>query len=213
MTARHEFTAVVADDHQLIRQGLVEMLNARANIQVVGEAADGISAVSLAKKHRPDLLTLDIAMPHAQGIAVFSEVKRWSPTTIVAVFSGVTSRALLYELHRAGAEGIFTKRGDLAEFQNAIPLLLSGRKYVSSDATGLIDVEGQSTDLTFRERQILSLIANGQTTRSIAQTLGLSPKTVENHRANIMAKLEVSSMAGLLAYALREGLLDSQTQL
>ena len=213
MNAKTEKTAVVADDHQIIRSGLVSIINNHRGISVVGEAVNGLEAVSLAKKFKPDFLTLDIAMPYAQGIVVFNEVKRWSPKTRVVVFSGITSSALLRELKDAGAEGIFTKRGDVTEFESALPLLLKGGKFVSSDAASMIDTAKQPNNLTSRERQILSLIANGHTTKSIAETLGLSPKTVENHRSNIMAKLEVNSMSELLAFALREGLLEAQNQL
>ena len=213
MRAPRRYTAIVADDHPLVRSGLVQVLMAQGNIDVVGEAADGVAALSLARRHKPDLMTLDIAMPFAQGIAVFAEVKRWSPDTRVAVFSGITSSTLLRELVQAGAEGIFTKRGDIAEFAAAIPALLQGQSVVSSDAQGLIETAEDSPALTVRERQIMNLIANGHSTKSIAETLGISPKTIENHRTNIMTKVGVSSMAELLAYALREGLLDGQNQL
>ncbi|SHH29780.1 two component transcriptional regulator, LuxR family [Cognatiyoonia sediminum] len=206
-------TAVVADDHQLIRDGLVKLLNAYRGMEVVGEADNGISAVTLAKTHKPDLMTLDIAMPHAQGIAVYTEVRRWSPDTKIAVFSGITSVALMRDLYAAGAHGMFTKRSDISEFEQSIPILLKGGRVISADAAAMIDAATETTSLSAREQQILSLIANGQTTKTIAKTLGLSPKTVENHRSNIMSKLEVGSMAELLAYALREGLLDSQNQL
>ncbi len=206
-------TAVVADDHQLIRDGLVKLLNAYRGIEVVGEAEDGIAAVTLAKTHKPDLMTLDIAMPFAQGIAVYTEVRRWSPHTKIAVFSGITSAALMRELYAAGAHGMFTKRSDISEFEQSIPILLKGGRVISADAAAMIDAAGETTALSAREQQILSLIANGQTTKTIAATLGLSPKTVENHRSSIMSKLDVGSMAELLAYALREGLLDPQNQL
>jgi len=206
-------TAVVADDHQLIRDGLVKLLNAYRGMEVVGEADNGISAVTLAKTHKPDLMTLDIAMPHAQGIAVYTEVRRWSPDTKIAVFSGITSVVLMRDLYAAGAHGMFTKRSDISEFEQSIPILLKGGRVISADAAAMIDAATETTSLSAREQQILSLIANGQTTKTIAKTLGLSPKTVENHRSNIMSKLDVGSMAELLAYALREGLLDSQNQL
>ena len=208
-----EYTAIVADDHQILRIGLSEILSAHKNITVVAQAEDGLSAVSLAKQHQPDLLTLDIAMPYAQGISVFSEVKRWSPNTRVAVFSGITSRTLLTEFKDSGAEGIFTKRGDIEEFKNAIPILLNGGQIISSDAAAIIATGSDTYDLTMRERQILSSIASGLTTRGIAEQLSISPKTVENHRSNIMTKLGVQSMAELLAYAIREGLFDVHNQL
>jgi DNA-binding NarL/FixJ family response regulator len=206
-------TAIVADDHQMIRDGLVKLLSQCRGIDVVGQAADGVTAVSLAKKFKPDLMTLDIAMPFAQGIAVYTEVSRWSPDTKIAIFSGITSAGLMRDLHAAGAHGIFTKRSDIAEFEQALPILLSGGRVISADAAAMIAAAEDANPLSSREQQILSLIASGQKTKSIAETLGLSPKTIENHRANIMTKLEVGSMAELLAYALREGLLDPQSQL
>ncbi|MEJ6397138.1 response regulator transcription factor [Yoonia sp. 208BN28-4] len=208
-----QYTAIVADDHQILRSGLADILAAQGNITVVAQAEDGLSAVSLAKQHQPHLMTLDIAMPFAQGISVFAEVKRWSPDTAIAVFSGITTRSLLTEFQSAGAEGIFTKRGDIAEFRDAIPTLLAGGKVISSDAASLIGAGDDKSELTLRERQILSSIAGGLTTKGIAEHLGISPKTVENHRSNIMAKLGVQSMAELLAYAIREGLFDVQNQL
>jgi DNA-binding NarL/FixJ family response regulator len=213
MPSKPTFTAIVADDHQLLRTGLVATLNSQPDVTVVAQAENGLSAVSLAKQHQPDLLTLDIAMPYAQGISVFSEIKRWSPKTCVAVFSGITSRGLLKELQDAGAEGIFTKRGEITEFERAIPILLNGGKVISSDAASIIGDEADHSSLTTRERQVISCIANGLTTKDIAIQLGISPKTVENHRTNIMSKLDVQSMAGLLAYAVREGLFDVQNQL
>lgn len=208
-----DYTAIVADDHQILRKGVADILSAQENLTVVAQAEDGLSAVALCKQHQPDLLTLDIAMPFAQGISVFAEVKRWSPQTRIAVFSGITTRALLREFLSAGADGIFTKRGDIAEFAAAIPTLLNGGKVISSDAEGIIASANEASELTLRERQILSSIANGMTTKGIAEHLGISPKTVENHRSNIMSKLGVQSMAELLAYAIREGLFDVQNQL
>ena len=192
---------------------MTEILSAHQNITVVAQADDGLTAVALAKQYQPDLLTLDIAMPYAQGISVFVEVKRWSPETRIAVFSGITSSTLLRELYDAGAEGIFTKRGAIAEFEAAIPVLLGGGRVISSDAAAIMTEGKDLAELTNRERQVVSCIVNGQTTKEIAAHLGISPKTIENHRSNIMTKLQIGSMSKLLAYAIREGLFDTQTQL
>lgn len=213
MTERLGHTAVVADDHELLRKGLKDVLQSYPGLTVVAEASDGLAAVSVTKHHQPDLLTLDIAMPFAQGVSVFAEVRRWCPQTRIAIFSGMTSGRVLQALQEAGAEGIFTKRGDMAEFERAIPVMLGGGKVVSADAADIIAAETESPGLTLREKQIISCIANGMTTKAMATHLGISPKTVENHRTNIMAKLGVQSMAELLAYAVREGFFDVQDQL
>lgn len=212
MKARNP-TAVVADDHKLLRSGIVQILTEQRNIDVVAEAADGLAAISAAKKFRPDILTLDLAMPYAQGVAVYTEVKRWSPDTRVVIFTGVTSAGLLREMVEAGVHGVFTKRGDITEFEKAIPTILNGGRVISPDAASIIDTAVETQDLTARERQILSLICDGQSTKMVAQTLSVSVKTVDNHRTNIMAKLGVRSLAELLAHALREGLLDTQREL
>jgi DNA-binding NarL/FixJ family response regulator len=203
----------VADDHKLLRAGIIHILTAQANIDVIAEAADGLTAIAATKRFKPDFLTLDIAMPYAQGLAVYAEVKRWSPDTRVVVFTGVTSSKLLSEIVNAGVHGLFTKRGDIEEFERAIPIILNGGKVISPDAAKLIDTAAETQELTARERQILSLICNGQSTKGIAAALSVSTKTVDNHRTNIMSKLNVRSLAELLAYALREGLLDAQREL
>lgn len=205
-------TAVVADDHSLLRSGIAEILS-HARIEVVAEAADGLTAISVAKQFKPDIMTLDIAMPYAQGLAVHTEVMRWSPDTKVVVFTGVTSAALLTELVDAGVKGVFTKRGDINEFKRAIPIIMSGGKVFSPDAMDILDAGKEAGSLTARERQILSLICNGQSTKMVAETLSVSTKTIDNHRTNIMAKLGVKSLAELLAHALREGLLDTHREL
>ena len=209
---KKRWTAVVADDHKLIRAGLVQTLT-QAGGEVVSEAANGLDAVSEAKRRKPDLMTLDIAMPYAQGIVVFGEVKRWSPATKVIIFSGITSARLLRDFEATGADGIFTKRGDYEEFEAAIPVILQGGRVVASDARAMIERARMQSDLSPRDLQIISLLVSGASRTTIAEQLGMSAKTVDNHRTSIMAKLGVHSMAELLALALREGLLDAQTQL
>lgn len=204
-------TAVIADDHGLIRQGIAQILTS-AGLQIVGEAADGLEAVAQVRAHQPTLLTLDIAMPYARGIEVFGEARRWSPDTKIMVFSGMTSTGLLRELDDAEADGIFLKRGDLEQFSRAVPRVLAGERVVSDDAKELLATEDQTTDLTLRERQILSLVAQGLGNRDISERLGVSAKTVDNHRTNLMRKLGAHSVAELLAFALREGLLDTHRE-
>lgn len=189
------------------------MLRDHGQVDVVGEASTGVEAISLVKQFRPTVMSLDIGMPFAQGIDVFVEARRWSPDTKVIVFTGMTSRGLLSELVSAQVDGLFMKNGDLAHLTTAIPLILNGARVISPDVTAILEEVEDSPDLTPRERQILSLVARGSTNREIGERLGVSAKTIDNHRTNLMRKLGVHSVAELLAYALREGLLDAQREL
>ncbi|MBV2360599.1 response regulator transcription factor [Thalassococcus sp. CAU 1522] len=204
-------TAVIADDHALIRQGIRQML-VSGGIDVVAEAADGLEAIAMVKKHQPHLLTLDIAMPYSRGIEVFTEARRWAPQTRIVVFSGLTSTALLGELAHAGADAIFLKREELKAFSDAIPHIVEGRNVLGPGVAELIDASGSAGVLTARELQIVGLVAQGLNNRDMAARLGVSTKTVDNHRTNLMRKVGVHSVAELLAYALREGLLDASRE-
>lgn len=195
----------------MIRQGIRQILTS-AGITVLGEAKDGLEAVAMARKLHPDLLTLDIAMPYARGIEVFGEVRRWSPDTKIIVFSGMTSTGLLKELDQAEADGIFIKRGELDVFVQAIPKVLAGTRVVSQEVQDILAAAQEQTPLTVREQQILSLVAQGLNNKDIGERLGVSAKTADNHRSNLMRKLGVHSVAELLAYAMREGLLDTHRE-
>lgn len=204
-------TAVIADDHALIRQGLRQILSS-AGIEVVAEASDGLEAIAMIRSHQPALLTLDIAMPYSRGIEVFGEARRWSPETRIIVFSGMTSTGLLSELASAGADAIFLKREELETFSEAIPKVMSGQQILGPGVRELLESTSNIDMLTARERQILSLVAQGLNNREIGERLGVSAKTVDNHRTNLMRKVNVHSVAELLALALREGLLDASRE-
>lgn len=204
-------TAVIADDHPMIRQGLAQMLQT-AGITVMAEAADGLEAIAMVRRHNPQLLLLDVAMPYARGIEVFGEARRWSPDTRIVVFSGMTSAALIGELATAGADGIFLKREDLTALATSIPAILGGRQIFGPGVADLIASSG-SPDITVREREVLGLVAQGLSNRDIGERLGISAKTVDNHRANLMRKLNVHSVAELMSFAMRERLLDTDWEM
>ncbi|TDK45741.1 response regulator [Antarcticimicrobium luteum] len=204
-------TAVIADDHALIRQGIRQILTS-AGLDVVAEASDGLEAIAMIRSHRPALLTLDIAMPYSRGIEVFGEARRWSPETRIIVFSGMTSTGLLSELAGAGADAIFLKRDELESFSASIPKVMSGQRILGPGVRDLLDSTSSIETLTARERQILNLVAQGLNNRDIGARLGVSAKTVDNHRTNLMRKVNVHSAAELLALALREGLLDTNRE-
>ena len=206
-------TAIVADDHAILRDGIKQILSAVTGIKIVAEASDGLEAISLVRQHRPHLLTLDMAMPYAQGLEIYGEVRRWSPDTRVVVFTGLTSVGLLSELVAAGVDGLFMKRGDPSRMREGIPLILRGGKVIAPEILELLEAGQPANELTARERQILSLVASGCSNKEIGERLGVSHKTVDNHRTNLMKKLDVHSVAELLSYALREGYLDGASQL
>lgn len=204
-------TAVIADDHQLIRQGICQMLTS-AGVDVVAEASDGLEAIAQVRSHKPTLLTLDIAMPYARGIEVFGEARRWSPDTRIIVFSGMTSSGLIGELAHAGADAIFLKREDLTAFADAIPRVLGGAHVLGPGVGDIVQAFARKVELSARESQVLSLVAQGLSNRDIAERLGVSSKTVDNHRTNLMRKVGVHSVAELLSFAMREGLLDTNRE-
>ena len=200
-------TAVIADDHPMIRQGLAQLLRS-AGISVVAEAADGLEAIAMVRRHKPTVLLLDVAMPYARGIEVFGEARRWSPDTRIIVFSGMTSAGLIGELAHAGADGIFLKREDLTALAAAIPTILNGQKTYGPGVATLLEASGK-TDVTAREREVLGLVSQGLSNRHIGDRLGISAKTVDNHRSNLMRKINVHSVAEVMSFAMREGLLDT----
>jgi DNA-binding NarL/FixJ family response regulator len=211
-------TVVIADDHEVVRQGIRAMLERFATAQgrpvsIAGEAANGIEAIRQSKALQPDLLVLDVAMPYARGIEVFTEIRRWSPNTRIVAMTGMTSTGLLKRLVDAGIDGVFLKGGESEEFLVALPQVLSGTQYVAADVAETLADAGDQERLSRRELQVLSLIVGGQSNGEIADALSISTNTVNNHRASIMRKLNVHSMAELMAYALREGLLDASRQL
>lgn len=205
-------TAVIADDHPMMLAAVRATIDAIPGVRVVEEVADGLAAVRAARVHRPDLFVLDLAMPYARGVEVFVEIRRHSPRTRIAVFTGLGASGLLSELMAAGVDGLFLKRGDPSVLARGLALVLDGAKFIAPDVIALLERRPPAPDLSARERQTLSLIAHGATNAEIGARLNISPKTVEKHRASLMAKLGVRSMSELLAHALREGLLDASSQ-
>lgn len=207
------FTAAIADDHEIVRAGLKAALTTPGLVEekgltVVAEAANGLEAIEVVKRCRPDLILLDISMPMASGAEILTDLKRWSPYTRIVVLSAVTAPGLLAGLVDAGVDGLFSKASDNSELFAKLPLILRGAKYVQSSVAALIEDAGQVPDLTQRERQTLNMIVTGRTNNEIAELMGISPKTAEKHRASLMAKLEVKSAVELMARAIRDGLIE-----
>lgn len=205
-------TAVIADDHAMVRQGLRDLLEGLPMLAVVGEAGNGIEATAAGEVHRPTLMTLDAGMPLSNGMGVFGEVRRWSPDTRILLVTGFTSAGLLADWIAAGIEGLLLKSSDPDTMRLGMQTVLDGGGFIDPVARAVIERDDARDALTLRERQVLHLITEGHGNGEIARRLLISPKTVENHRTRMMAKLDVHSVAQLVAYALREGLLDRAAQ-
>ena len=208
---------VLADDHQIVRQGLEAILRAETDLRPVGEAATGPEAVDLAERLRPDVLVLDLMMPGRTGLEVVGEVVRRSPQTRVVVLSMHSNEAYVVAALRAGASGYVLKDSGSEELVRAIRAAAAGQRYLGSPlrASALeayVRQEGGSPlggyhDLTPREREVLRLTAEGRSGGEIAKQLFISPRTVESHRASLMRKLGVRNQKELIRYAVERRLL------
>ena len=197
---------VIADDHELIVQGMKAALESRGDISVVGTAKNGIDAIALCKKLQPDMVLLDMSMPGATGVEVFTEVRRWSPRTRAAMLTGNPSPALFQMLEDAGVDGLFVKNSPIDEICEGILRIAGGERVISDEARAVIDDTERGEPLTGRELEVLQAIAEGLTNNGIADKLSISPKTVDNHRTSLMRKLGVRSTASLIVRAVRDGL-------
>ncbi len=204
---------VIADDHALVRQAIGSVIQKIPATQIVAEAANGVEAVTAVRTHKPDLLVLDAAMPLARGIEVFAQSRRWSPDTRVVLVTGFTSIAILLDWLDAGVDGMVLKTCSTDTMKTAFETVLDGANYIADEINDLIAERPPAAALTSREREVLSLLAAGKANPAIAAQLSISIKTVEKHRASLMKKLGVHSIAELMTFALREGLLDEHKQL
>jgi len=196
-----------------VRNGTAQILSSIEHVKIVAEASDGLSAIATVKKNKPDLLVLDAAMPMARGIEVYSEARRWSPKTRIVLLTGFTSLNLLSDWIDAGVDGVLLKSCSPEEMRKGFVAVLEGAGYIADAVQEMLKTAVAPAGLTAREREVLSLIATGHGNRAIAERLVISIKTVEKHRGSLMAKLDVHSVAELMVYALREGLLDEHKQL
>lgn len=214
-----KYKVVIAEDHQLFREGLKSMLAGRGDLDIVAEAEDGLEAVSCVKRNTPDLLLLDLSMPRLSGISVMKDVKRQFPEVKILALTIHESDQYVLEAFDAGTDGYCIKDASRDELMVAIDSVLAGKTYISP---GIADnvMEGYLEDrkrlktktdwdtVTQREREVLKLLAEGYLNKEIAEFLHISVKTVEKHRANIMAKLDLHNASALTAFAIERGLVD-----
>lgn len=201
-------TVLIADDHELTMSGMRSAIGRMPAFEIVAETGNGLEAIKLCKRLNPALALLDMAMPGATGLEAFTEIRRWSPNTRVAIITGSAAPSIYETLENAGVDGLFVKNAPIKELHDGLKRLASGERVISSEAVQLINMDQPTEALSNRELQVLQGIANGLTNAGIAEGLCISPKTVDNHRTNMMRKLDVRSSAALVVQAVRNGLIQ-----
>lgn len=206
---------LIADDHVMVRQGFMVLLNAQPDIEVIGEAADGNEMVELTETLHPDVVLAAISMPNLNGIEATKLIHQRNPEMPVVMVTTHTSSSYVVRALRSGARGYVVKNDDFQHVIRAIKAVSLGQRYLSTLVSEqIIDsvVSGTSGEfnlderISIREREILQLLAEGNSNSQIAKKLVISARTVETHRTNIMRKLELSSQIDILRYAIQHGL-------
>lgn len=206
---------LIAEDHTLVREGLVALIKNLPGLQVVAEAKDGYEALELVKAHKVDILLMDIAMPGLNGLEATSRLARDYPDVKVIILSMHSNEEYVFQSLKAGAKGYILKDAGTAELELAIDAVSRGGTFLSPAISKHVidnylrhddDSKSPFKQLTPRQREILQLIAEGRTTKDIAKKLDLSVKTVESHRMQLMERLDIHDVAGLVRYAIRTGI-------
>ena len=212
---------LVADDHAIVREGLRQLLNNQRDMEVVGEAEDGLEAIKKAKSLRPDVTVLDIAMPRLSGLEAVRLIKEAVPNTQIVVLSMHKKEAYVHQVLASGALGYVLKASPSSDVLEAIRAVYRGEYFLSSKIRAEVigtylesrrekpAVRGYDL-LSDREQQVFRLIVEGNSTNQIADVLCVSPKTVEKHRANVMKKLAIHNVVAMVKYAIKIGIIDPE---
>jgi len=187
---------------------MVTAISLIQTLTVVGTAKNGIEAIALVKRLKPDCALLDLSMPGANGLEVFLEAKRWSPDTRFAIITGRSAAALFKQLYDAGIDGLFVKNSDTSKISAGVERMAKGERVISDEAMDSIKTTQGNEKLSNRELEVLHAIAHGSSSKQIAGDFGISPKTVDSHRTNLLRKMEVNSTAALVVKAMRNGLIN-----
>lgn len=216
---------ILADDHSLVRAGIRSLLANFSMIEVIAEADNGRDAIKLIEQHVPDLVLLDIAMPELNGLEVVSRIAKELPEVKIIILSMHSNEEYVVQALRAGANGYLLKDSAPTELEFAINAVIRGETYLSpsiskhvvdtylrriTDFSKLTETTDVYKDLTSRQREILQLIAEGNSTKDIANKLNVSIKTVETHRMQLMDRLGIHDIAGLVRYAIRMGIISDK---
>lgn len=209
-------TVLLADDHAIVRQGLRAVLEATSEFAVVGEVADGLQVPDVVERLRPNVLVLDLMMPGLNGLEITRQVRNRCPQTRVVILSMHADEAYVLEALRNGAAGYVLKEASTTEVAQAVREVVAGRRYLSQPlserAIEMYAEKAQAAPLdlyetlTTREREVLQLCAEGYSSAEMAARFGISPRTADTHRANLMRKLGLQSQTDLVRYALRRGI-------
>ncbi|HKI49856.1 MAG TPA: response regulator transcription factor [Desulfobacteria bacterium] len=208
------YQIVLADDHKMFRQGVKMIIDETDDLEVIGEADDGLELLELLKKVSPQMVIMDISMPKMRGVEATREIKIINPGMKILILTMHRNKELLYHCFSAGAEGYLLKEDTDTELFSAIEAIRTGRSYVSpilsldlaDDLTRIYSGRQHPLErLTLREREVLTLISEGKSRKEIAESLFISVHTVGHHRTNIMRKLQMKKTAELVKYAVRKG--------
>ena len=219
-----KISVLLADDHTIVREGFRKMLEMEDDLEICDEAQDGRQAVALAKKFRPDVVLMDIAMPLLNGLEATRQLLKALPATKILMLSAHSDDAYVQNAIASGARGFLLKQTSAHEVCRAIREVHSGKKFFSPSIAKRLDQRNQKSpdregllkkknlNLTSREIEVLQLIAEGKANKETAAELGIGLKTVEKHREHLMAKLNIHDTAGLTRYAISTGIIESSVQ-
>lgn len=218
---KEKIRVLVADDHPVVRKGLQSCLSKVERVRLVGEAADGDEALRKALELMPDVVLLDISMPRRNGLAVTQMLRKEAPKVKVLILSVHNNKEYIFRIIQAGAHGYVSKEASPEELLHAIECVYAGETFFSPEIaqaalSQLVTNGGKAepfSQLTSREREVLVLIAEGQSNKEIASRLGIGVRTIETHRERIMRRLDIHSVAGLTKFAIANGLIPLEGEM